>query len=50
MKTMTKNEFKALATKHNCTARYSGRLKRFFLTRWGKFDVHKLINERAVEK
>jgi hypothetical protein len=47
MKAMTKNEFKNLATKHNCTARYSGKLKRSFLTRYGIFDIHKLINERA---
>jgi len=50
MKTMTKNEFKNLATKHNCVARYSGKLKRFFLTRYGKFNIHKLINERASQQ
>lgn len=44
MKTMTKNEFRFLTLRHGCIARYSGKLKKFFVKRLTDYNINEIIN------
>jgi len=51
MKTLTKAQFRKFAEERNCITKYSGKLKKHFITRLeylGKIDVHRLINNKIV--
>lgn len=46
MKKLTKKQFEQFAKERGCIASYSGKLKRFFLTKLVKMDINKIINSK----
>jgi hypothetical protein len=48
MKGMTKNEFREFARVRGFATRYSGKLKKFFMTKVAKMDVMQIINSKRV--
>ena len=47
---MTKNEFRKFALLRGCIVNYSGKLKKFFIHKIFKMDIHKIINQNPCTK
>ena len=46
MRTMTKNEFRKFALLRGYLVNYSGKLKKFFIRKEFKMDIHNIINTK----